>query len=73
VLTGMGRDGTAGCKAITRSGGRVICQNEGTSMVFGMPASIVESGIEAEVLPLEEIAHGIVRQMDALHKIGAHA
>jgi chemotaxis response regulator CheB len=42
-------------------------------MVFGMPASIIESGVEAEVLPLEEIARGIVQQMDALQKIGARA
>lgn len=70
VLTGMGRDGTAGCGAIQRAGGRIICQDESTSMVYGMPGSVVESGIDTEVLPLEEIAHGIVHSIDEMKSTG---
>ncbi len=70
VLTGMGRDGTAGCGAIRRAGGRIICQDENTSIVYGMPGSVVESGIDVEVLPLEEIAHGIVRGIDEMKSTG---
>jgi two-component system chemotaxis response regulator CheB len=70
VLTGMGRDGTAGCGAIRRAGGRIICQDERTSMVYGMPGSVIESGIGAEVLPLDEIARGIVHGIDEMKSAG---
>jgi two-component system chemotaxis response regulator CheB len=56
VLTGMGRDGTAGLAAIHRAGGYVIAQDEATSGVWGMPGSAVEAGLAADVLPLPEVA-----------------
>ena len=70
VLTGMGRDGTAGCRAIRQSGGRIICQDESTSMVFGMPGSVAGSDIGVEILPLQEIAHGIVHTIGELKSTG---
>ncbi|MGA2259119.1 MAG: chemotaxis-specific protein-glutamate methyltransferase CheB [Thermoguttaceae bacterium] len=56
VLTGMGRDGTAGLGAIKRAGGYALVQDEGTSVVWGMPGSAVEAGLADEILPLGEIA-----------------
>jgi two-component system, chemotaxis family, protein-glutamate methylesterase/glutaminase len=56
ILTGMGRDGTAGLGAIRRAGGYIIAQDEATSVVWGMPGSAVEAGLADEVLPLPEIA-----------------
>ncbi|MGI9090076.1 MAG: protein-glutamate methylesterase/protein-glutamine glutaminase [Gemmatimonadaceae bacterium] len=56
VLTGMGEDGRHGCDAIVRSGGRVVVQDEATSVVWGMPGSVVNSGIPCTVLPLHSIA-----------------
>ncbi|MGH7179904.1 MAG: CheB methylesterase domain-containing protein, partial [Tepidisphaeraceae bacterium] len=59
ILTGMGRDGTAGLGAIRRAGGHVIAQDQATSVVWGMPGSAVEAGVTDEVHPLDRIAHAI--------------
>ena len=59
VLTGMGRDGTAGLGAIKRAGGYAIVQDQGTSVVWGMPGSAVEAGLADVVLPLGEIAAAV--------------
>ncbi|MFO0827645.1 MAG: chemotaxis-specific protein-glutamate methyltransferase CheB [Phycisphaerales bacterium] len=59
VLTGMGRDGTAGAGAIRRAGGYVIAQDEATSVVWGMPGSAVEAAVVDEVAPLSNVAAAI--------------
>jgi len=56
VLTGMGDDGREGCRAVAASGGRVIVQDETTSVVWGMPGSVVASGIPCSILPLQSIS-----------------
>ncbi len=55
ILTGMGRDGVEGLRQLRRAGGRVIAQDEATSVVFGMPGVAVAAGLAHEVLPLELI------------------
>jgi two-component system chemotaxis response regulator CheB len=55
VLTGMGSDGTAGCRAIKEAGGRVAAEDESTSVVFGMPRSVIEAGLADHVVPLDEM------------------
>lgn len=56
VLTGMGDDGRQGCAAIADAGGRVVVQDEATSVVWGMPGSVVAAGIPCRILPLPAIA-----------------
>ena len=60
VLTGMGSDGQEGASAIKKSGGKVIVQDESTSVVYGMPKSVVESGCADKIMPLPQIAPQIV-------------
>jgi len=62
VLTGMGGDGTQGIKQLNDNTNiYVIAQDEATSVVYGMPKVIADSGLVDEVLPLEEIADAITR------------
>lgn len=55
LLTGMGRDGASGLLDIRRAGGFTIAQDEGTSVVYGMPREAVLLGAAERVLPLSEI------------------
>jgi two-component system, chemotaxis family, protein-glutamate methylesterase/glutaminase len=56
VLSGTGRDGSMGVKAIKKMGGTVIVQDEKTSEFFGMPDAAQQTGIADFILPLSEIA-----------------
>jgi two-component system, chemotaxis family, protein-glutamate methylesterase/glutaminase len=62
VLTGMGRDGLEGARAVKAAGGRVLCEAESTCTVYGMPRAVAEAGLADEVLPLDELAGAIVRE-----------
>lgn len=59
VLTGMGQDGMLGCEAIKRVGGKVIVQDQATSVVWGMPGAVVNAGLADEVMPVDKIADEI--------------
>jgi len=65
VLTGMGRDGTAGCERVRTAGGAVLAQDRATSVVWGMPGLVAESGLADAVLPLDRIAPEIARRAAA--------
>ncbi|WP_042775450.1 chemotaxis protein CheB [Sinorhizobium fredii] len=56
ILTGMGDDGTEGLRALHVAGGKVIAQDEESSVVFGMPKSAISAGLVDFVLPLDDIA-----------------
>jgi two-component system chemotaxis response regulator CheB len=60
ILTGMGGDGADGIVRMKNAGARTIAQDEATSAVYGMPERAVETGCVDSVLPIEEIASGIL-------------
>ena len=63
VLTGMGQDGLVGCQAIRAAGGRVVVQDEETSVVWGMPGAVFRAGLASKALPIDKIAAEIVRRV----------
>jgi two-component system chemotaxis response regulator CheB len=55
ILTGMGRDGLNGSRAVVAAGGTVFAQDEATSVVWGMPGAVAGAGLCSAVLPIAEI------------------
>jgi chemotaxis response regulator CheB len=60
MLTGLGSDGTNGAGDIKAAGGKVIAEHESTSVVYGMPRSVVEAGLADWVVPLPDVAAKLV-------------
>jgi len=61
VMTGMGKDGTAGALAIKQADGKTIAQDQATSVIYGMPKAAIDAGAIDEVVGLGEIASWLRR------------
>ena len=65
LMTGMGRDGVEGCKAILAAKGFTLGQDEGTSIVYGMnKAAFLEGAVKAQ-FALDEFPH-VIQNINAL-------
>jgi two-component system chemotaxis response regulator CheB len=62
VLTGMGRDGADGLRALRLAGGLTIAESARTAVVDGMPRAARECRAAAHVLDLDEIGPFIERR-----------
>ncbi|OCC23007.1 hypothetical protein MB02_13850 [Croceicoccus estronivorus] len=60
VLSGMGRDGTAGAKDIVEAGGTILVQDEASCAVWGMPGAVATAGLASAIMPPEQLAGRIV-------------
>ncbi len=65
VMTGMGQDGFLGSTAIWEEGGRVLAQDEKSSVVWGMPGAVAAARIVDQILPLEELGSAMTRMVSA--------
>ena len=63
VLTGMGQDGLRGAEAIRVAGGRILAQDEASSVVWGMPGFVARADLADAVLPLGALAAEIGRRV----------
>jgi two-component system chemotaxis response regulator CheB len=64
ILTGMGRDGVAGLKVARGLGGRIIAQDQASSVVFGMPGEAIHAGVTDSVMPLRSVAQELVAMIE---------
>jgi two-component system chemotaxis response regulator CheB len=60
ILTGMGKDGAIGLKAMKVAGSYTIAQSEGSCIVYGMPKAAVQDEAVRQVVHLDEIAAFLV-------------
>jgi two-component system chemotaxis response regulator CheB len=56
ILTGMGRDGATGLKAMRAAGAHTVGQSASSALVYGMPRVAFEEGGVIEQAPVEQIA-----------------
>lgn len=59
VLSGIGRDGADGLRAMRERSAMTIAQDAATAVVYGMPRAAVEDGAALHVLPVTEIGDAI--------------
>jgi two-component system chemotaxis response regulator CheB len=65
VLTGMGRDGLEGARAVSLHGGRILAEAESSCTVYGMPRAIVEAGLADGVYDLSKLPEAIGNEVSA--------
>lgn len=63
ILTGMGKDGVLGLKAIKDVGGYTVAQNKDSCVIYGMPKAAVESGAVTKSVHIKEIGGFLVNSL----------
>lgn len=63
ILTGMGRDGVNGMRAIYQAGGTTLAQDEASSVIYGMNQEAVKAGVIQHVLPLNGLPDRLLRDV----------
>jgi two-component system, chemotaxis family, response regulator WspF len=66
LLTGMGRDGAIGLKAMRAKGWHTIAQDQATSAVYGMPKAAAALLAARSILPLSAIAPELASRVNSL-------
>ncbi|MFC2972555.1 chemotaxis response regulator protein-glutamate methylesterase [Azotobacter bryophylli] len=65
LLTGMGKDGAQGLLEMRQAGAFTFAQDEASCVVFGMPKEGIALGGACEVVPLDQMAERILKQVAA--------
>ncbi len=60
LLTGMGRDGTKGMRALKLKKAATLAQDEASCVVYGMPRAAFQAGVVDKVVSLKEMSAAIM-------------
>ena len=63
VLTGMGSDGSQGALKLKHTGAQIWVQDEESSVVYGMPAAVVDAGAADYMYSIDDIANYLARKV----------
>ncbi|TDQ39667.1 protein-glutamate methylesterase/protein-glutamine glutaminase [Aureibacillus halotolerans] len=64
ILTGMGKDGTKGVRALKEQGRHYcIAQSKRTSIIHGMPGSIIQSELHDEETDIDKVADSLCQKL----------
>jgi len=73
LLSGMGRDGAMGLKALRRAGAMTIAQSEASCTVFGMPKAAIELEAVKKIVDAKDLAAELIQLVEGLsiahHKV----
>jgi two-component system, chemotaxis family, protein-glutamate methylesterase/glutaminase len=69
VLTGMGNDGAKGVQAVKAGRGYVLAQDEATSVIFGMPAEAIRTGVVNQVVGIDEMYPAIEKYLESICRL----
>jgi two-component system chemotaxis response regulator CheB len=72
VLTGMGRDGVKGAERVRAVGGRIIVQDQASSVVWGMPGAVAAAGLANDIVPLRQLAETFQTAVSAGRRPAVH-
>lgn len=70
ILTGMGRDGVSGMRAIQLAGGTTLAQDEASSVIYGMNQEAVNAGVVQKVVALSDLPSQLLRDVGSPHSSG---
>ena len=68
VLTGLGKDGAVGLKAIHDAGGIGIAQDKESATIYGMPKAALEAGGADHVLSLGGIPARVRHELERMKR-----
>jgi two-component system chemotaxis response regulator CheB len=63
ILTGMGVDGLAGCRALASLSAPIVVQDEASSVIWGMPGAVCEADLADEVLDIDQIGEHLLQRV----------
>ncbi len=68
ILTGLGSDGLMGASAIESANGLILVQNPKTALAPTMPDTIINSGINHKVIPLDNLHEVLIENINELYE-----